>query len=176
MEKNQKNQEIADLKEKFSNSTYFYITDSSTLTVEKINKFRRLCFNAGIEYRVSKNTLIRKALEQVEGTDYEALYPLLHGPTGVMFAADGASPAKILAEFRKTNDRPILKGAYIDSDVFVGDNQLAVLAALKSKAELLGDIIGLLQSPTKNVIGALQASSGQKIAGLLKSIEEKGSN
>lgn len=173
MEKNKKNQEIADLKEKFGNSQYFYITDSSTLTVEKINKFRRLCFNAGIEYRVSKNTLIRKALEQVEGNNYEALYPLLNGPTGVMFTTDGASAAKVLKEFRKTNDKPVLKGAYIDSDVFIGDNQIAVLAALKSKAELIGDIIGLLQSPTKNVISALQGSSGQKIAGLLKTLEER---
>ncbi len=172
MEKSKKNQEIAELKEKFSNSTYFYITDSSTLTVEKINKFRRLCFNSGIEYRVSKNTLIRKALEQVEG-NYEALYPLLNGPTGVMFSTDGAMPAKVIKEFRQDGDRPVLKGAYIDSSIFVGDNQLAVLAALKSKKELLGEIIGLLQSPAKNVIGALQASSGQKIAGLLKTIEEK---
>lgn len=172
MEKSKKNQEIAELKEKFGNSSYFYITDSSTLTVEKINKFRRLCFNSGIEYRVSKNTLIRKALEQVEG-NYEALYPLLNGPTGVMFSADGASAAKVLKEFRKTNDKPVLKGAYIDSDVFIGDNQIAVLAALKSKAELLGDIIGLLQSPAKNVISALQGSSAQKIAGLLKTLENR---
>ena len=173
MEKNLKNQEIATLKEKFSNSTYFYITDSSTLSVEKINKFRRLCFNSGIEYRVSKNTLIRKALEQVEGGNYEALYPLLHGPTGVMFSADSSSAAKVLKEFRKGNDKPVLKGAYIDSDVFIGDNQIAVLAALKSKAELLGEIIGLLQSPAKNVLSGLQASSGQKIAGLLKTLEER---
>jgi len=172
MEKNKKNQEIAELKEKFGNSQYFYITDSSTLTVEKINKFRRLCFNAGIEYRVSKNTLIRKALEQVEG-NYEALYPLLNGPTGVMFSTDGASAAKVLKEFRKGNDKPVLKGAYIDSDVFVGDNQIAVLAALKSKSELIGDIIGLLQSPARNVISALQGSSAQKIAGLLKTLEER---
>lgn len=172
MEKNQKNQEIAELKEKFSNTTYFYITDSSTLSVEKINKFRRLCFNAGIEYRISKNTLIRKALEEVGG-DYEAVYPLLHGPTGVMYSADGASPAKLLKEFRKTNERPILKGAYIDSSVFVGDNQIDVLAKLKSKKELIGEIIGLLQSPAKNVISALQGSSAQKIAGLLKTLEDR---
>lgn len=172
MEKNKKNQEIAELKEKFGNSTYFYITDSSTLTVEKINKFRRLCFNSGIEYRVSKNTLIRKALEQVEG-NYEALYPLLNGPTGVMFSSDGASAAKVLKEFRKGNDKPVLKGAYIDSDIFIGDNQISVLAALKSKSELIGDIIGLLQSPARNVISALQGSSAQKIAGLLKTLEER---
>jgi large subunit ribosomal protein L10 len=172
MEKKAKNQEIATLKEKFSNSTYFYLTDSSTLSVEKINKFRRLCFNSGIEYRVSKNTLIKKALEQV-GTGYEQLFPLLNGPTGVMFATDGASAAKVLKEFRKGNDKPTLKGAYIDTDVFIGDNQIAVLASLKSKKELLGEIIGLLQSPARNVISALQASSGQKIAGLLKALEER---
>jgi large subunit ribosomal protein L10 len=172
MEKNQKNQEIATLKEKFSNSTYFYLTDSSTLTVEKINKFRRLCFNSGIEYRISKNTLIQKALEQVGG-NYEALYPILSGPTGIMFASDGATPAKVIKEFRKDGQRPILKGAYIDSDVFIGDNQLAILASLKSKKELLGEIVGLLQSPARNVISALQASGGQKIAGILKALEER---
>ncbi len=90
-----------------------------------------------------------------------------------MFSTDGASPAKLLKEFRKTNEKPVLKAAYIDSDVFVGDDQIAVLAALKSKAELLGDIIGLLQSPAKNVISALQGSSSQKIAGLLKTLEER---
>ena len=172
MEKKQKNQEIADLKEKFSNTSNFYITDASTLSVEKINKFRRLCFNAGIEYRVSKNTLIRIALEQL-GEGYESVYPLLHGPTGVMFSADGAAPAKLLKEFRKTNQKPVLKGAYIDSAVYVGDDQIDVLSALKSKNELIGDIIGLLQSPAKNVIGALQGSSAQKIAALLKTLEER---
>jgi len=173
MDKNQKNQEIAELKEKFSNIQYFYLCDPETLTVEKTNKFRRMCFNSGIEYRVTKNTLIRKALEQLEG-NYEAVYPLLHGQTGVMFATDGASPAKLLKEFRKDGKKPTLKGAYIDSDVFAGDDQLEVLAALKSKAELLGEIVGLLQSPARNVISALQGSSAQKIAGLVKALEERG--
>ncbi|MBL7778976.1 MAG: 50S ribosomal protein L10 [Chitinophagales bacterium] len=173
MDKNQKNQEIAELKEKFSNTQYFYLTDSSTLSVEKINKFRRLCFNSGIEYRISKNTLIQKALEQVGGT-YDEVYPLLKGSTGVMFSTDGATPAKLLKEFREGNDRPLLKGAYIDSDVFVGDNQIAVLAKLKNKKELLGDILGLLQSPARNVVSALQGSSAQKIAGLVKALEERG--
>ncbi len=173
MDKNQKNQEIAELKEKFSNTQYFYLTDSSTLSVEKINKFRRLCFNSGVEYRISKNTLIKKALEQV-GEGYEQLFPLLNGPTGVMFSTDGATPAKVLKEFRKDSDRPILKGAYIDSSVFSGDNQLETLAKLKSKTELLGEIVGLLQSPARNVISALQGSSAQKIAGLVKALEERG--
>jgi len=173
MDKKEKNQEIATLKEKFSNSQYFYITDSSTLSVEKINKFRRLCFNSNIEFRVTKNTLIRKALEQIEGGNYEALYPLLNGPTGVMFTTEGSAPARIIKEFRKDGDKPALKGAYIDSDVFVGDNQLDVLASLKSKNELIGDIISLLQSPAKNVISALQGSSSQKIAGLVKALSER---
>lgn len=173
MDKNQKNQEIAELKEKFSNTQYFYLTDSSTLSVEKINKFRRLCFNSGVEYRISKNTLIKKALEQV-GEGYEQLFPLLNGPTGVMFSTDGATPAKVLKEFRKDSDRPILKGAYIDSSIFSGDNQLETLAKLKNKAELLGEIVGLLQSPARNVISALQGSSAQKIAGLVKALEERG--
>ncbi|MCS6935521.1 MAG: 50S ribosomal protein L10 [Chitinophagales bacterium] len=173
MDKNRKNQEIAELKQKFSNSSYFYFTDSSTMTVEKTNKFRRLCFNAGVEYRVSKNTLIKKALEQT-GRNFEALYPLLKGFTGIIFSADGATPAKILKEFRQESDRPILKGAYIDSEVYVGDNQISVLSQLKSKKELLGDVIGLLQSPARNVISALQGSSSQKIAGLVKALEERG--
>lgn len=173
MDKNQKTQQIAELKEKFSNTQYFYLCNPETLTVEKTNKFRRLCFNAGIEYRVLKNTLIKKALEEVGGS-YDAVFPLLHGQTGVMFSADGALPAKVLKEFRADGDKPVLKGAYIDSDVFVGDNQLEVLAKLKSKKELIGEIVGLLQSPARNVISALQGSSAQKIAGLLKSLEERG--
>ncbi len=173
MTKSEKTQEIQVLKEKFSNTQYFYLTDSSSLNVETINRFRRLCFNKGVEYRVAKNTLVRKALEQIEGGTYEEVYPLLHGVTGIMFATEGAVPAKLLKEFREKTDKPVLKGAYIDSAVFVGDNQLEALAALKSKNELIGDIIGLLQSPAKNLISALQGSSGQKIAGLVKALEER---
>jgi large subunit ribosomal protein L10 len=174
MDKNQKNQEIQILKEKLSNAQYFYLCDSSTLTVETINKFRRLCFNSGIEYKVAKNTLIRKALEGIDESRYQELYPVLHGPTGIMFATEGATPAKLIKEFRKDAEKPALKAAYIDSDVFVGDNMLETLASLKSKNELIGDIIGLLQSPARNVISALQGSSSQKIAGLVKALEERG--
>jgi len=172
MTKSEKTQEIQVLKERFSTAQYFYLTDSSSLNVETINRFRRLCFNKGVEYRVAKNTLVRKALEQLEG-NYEEVYPLLHGATGIMFATEGATPAKLLKEFRVKIEKPILKGAYIDSAVFVGDNQLDALAALKSKNELIGDIIGLLQSPAKNLISALQGSSGQTIAGLVKALEER---
>ncbi len=173
MDKLQKTNEIAELKAKFEETQFFYICDASTLTVEKTNEFRRLCFNKGVEFRVAKNTLIKKALEQVGG-NYDALYPSLNGPTGVLFAKESSLPAKILKEFRAKNERPLLKSAYIDADIFVGDNQLLVLAALKSKAELLGDVIALLQSPAKNVIGGLQASGGQKIAALLQTLEKRG--
>jgi large subunit ribosomal protein L10 len=172
MDKSQKNQEIAELKDKFSKTNFFYICDSSSLTVEKVNAFRRLCFSRGVEYRVAKNTLIQKALEQI-GDQYTSVFPLLNGVSGVMFSSEGSVPAKVLKEFRVKNDKPILKGAYIDGDTFVGDNQIAVLAALKSKNELIGDIIALLQSPAKNVISALQGSAGHKIAGLVKALEER---
>jgi large subunit ribosomal protein L10 len=172
MDKAQKNQEIAELKEKFSNTNFFYICDSSSLSVEKINAFRRLCFSKGIEYRIAKNTLIQKALEQV-GDQYTTVFPLLHGSTGVMFTTEGALPAKVLKEFRTKNDKPVLKGAFIDGDTFVGDHQIAILAALKSKNELIGDIIALLQSPAKNVISGLQGSAGNKVAGLVKALEDR---
>ena len=173
MDKAQKNQEIAELKDKFSQSNFFYICDSSSLTVEKVNAFRRLCFSKGVEYRVAKNTLIQKALEQI-GDQYTSVFPLLNGVSGVMFSSEGSVPAKILKEFRVKNDKPILKGAFIDGDTFVGDDQIAVLAALKSKNELIGDIIALLQSPAKNVVSALQSNAGHKIAGLVKALEDRG--
>ena len=173
MDKAQKNQEIAELKDKFSQTNFFYICDSSALTVEKVNAFRRLCFSKGVEYRVAKNTLIQKALEQI-GDQYTSVFPLLNGVSGVMFSSEGSVPAKILKEFRVKNDKPILKGAFIDGDTFVGDDQIAVLAALKSKNELIGDIIALLQSPAKNVVSALQSNAGHKIAGLVKALEDRG--
>ncbi|HRP39053.1 MAG: 50S ribosomal protein L10 [Chitinophagales bacterium] len=174
MTKAEKTQEIQDLKDKFSTAQYFYLTDSSSLSVEVINKFRRLCFSKGVEFRVAKNTLIKKALEQVGG-QYEELFPILNGPTGILFSVEGAVPAKLLKEFRGADkQKPVLKGAYIDSSIFVGDNQLEALASLKSKNELLGEIVSLLQSPTQRVISALQGSSGQKIAGLVKALEERG--
>ena len=172
MDKLQKNNEIQELKAKFKDAKFFYICDSSTLSVEKMNSFRRQCYGENIEYRVAKNTLIRKALEQV-GEGYEALYPVLNGPTGVMFSSESSSPAKLLKKFREKNEKPTLKGAFIDSDIFIGDNQIEVLAKLKSKFELIGDVLAMLQSPAQNVISALQAGGGQKIAGLLKTLEER---
>jgi len=173
MTRTEKGIQIAELKEKFSNSTFFYLTDSSTLTVEQINELRGMFFEKGIEMRVVKNTLAKKALEAVEGeTNYTELYDSLKGPTAVLFSDVANSPARVLEEFRKKADKPTLKAAYIDSDVYIGDDQLKALASLKSKEELVGEIITLLQSPAKNVISALK-SGGSTIAGLMKALEDR---
>ncbi len=164
---------IEELKEKFSNANYFYLADSSTLPVDKVNELRKLCYEKEIELRVVKNTLIQKALEQVEGKEYdEALFGVLKGPTSVIFTEVGNTPAKVIKEFRKSNEKPVLKAAYVDSSVYVGDDQLDVLAALKSKDELIGEVILLLQSPAKNVISGLKGAGG-KLAGILKTLSER---
>ena len=174
MKKEKKVQVIDELTSKFKDSSFFYIADSSELNVEQINKFRGLCFDKGIEMRVVKNTLIKKALEAAGGEDggYEELYGALKGPSSVMFTSVANSPAKIIKEFRQSFDKPVLKAAYIDSSVYLGDENLESLASLKSKEELIGDVILLLQSPAKNVISSLK-SGGSTIAGLLKALEER---
>lgn len=165
---------VEELKEKFDNSTSFYVTDSSTLTVAEVNNLRGLCFEKGVEMRVVKNTLVKKALEALpEDKNYAELYDTLKGPTALMFSETANLPAKLIEEFRKTHEKPVLKAAYIDASVYVGDDQVKSLAALKSKEELVGDVIGLLQSPAKNVISALK-SGGSTIAGILKTLEERG--
>lgn len=173
MTKAEKTATIEALKEKFDNNVYFYLTDSSTLTVDQVNKFRRLCFEKGIEMHVVKNTLVKKAFEAASADkNYGELFEALHGPTAVLFTDTANSPARVLQEFRKENPKPILKAAYIDTAVFLGDEQLDALTKLKSKEELLGELIGLLQSPARNVVSALQ-SGGQTIMGLLKALEER---
>jgi len=167
---------IEELTQKFTTNPFFYITDTSDLTVAEVNNLRRMCFERGVEYRVIKNTLIKKALENVKG-DYTPLHDTaLKGFSGVFFSAeDGKTPAKIIKEFRgkvKGNEKPILKGASIDSDLFIGNDNLDILINLKSKSELIGEIIGLLQSPAKNVLSALQ-SGGSKIAGIVKTLSER---
>lgn len=173
MTRAEKTQLIDDLSAKLKESEYFYITDSSNLTVEQVNQLRREFFEKGIEMRVIKNTLIRKALEKLpEEKNVEQLYEVLSGPTSVLFTEVGNAPAKVIKEFRKTNKMPMLKAAYIDSAVFIGDDQLETLSVLKSKEDLIGDVIMLLQSPAKNVLSALQSGS-QTLAGLLKALEER---
>lgn len=165
---------VDELKEKFENATSFYLTDSSTLTVAQVNDLRGLCYEKDVEIRVVKNTLVKKALESFpEERNYAELYDSLKGPTALMFCQTANAPAKLIEKFRKTNEKPVLKAAYIDSSIYVGDDQLKSLAALKSKEELVGDIVGLLQSPAKNVISALK-SGGSTIAGILKTLEERG--
>lgn len=164
---------ISELKEKFENSEYFYFADSSELTVEEVNELRGLCFEKGVEMKVVKNTLAKKALEgSADEKGYTPLFDVLKGPTTVLFTETANVPAKVIKEFRKKSDKPVLKAAYIDSSVFIGDDQVDVLSALKSKEELLGDVIVLLQSPIKNVLGSLQ-SGGQTISGLVKALEER---
>lgn len=173
MTKEEKGIIIEQLSEKFSQNNHFYITDASGLTVTQINAFRRMCFKAGVEYRVYKNTLIRKALERQKG-NYEELFQVLHGFSGVIFSKDsGNAPAKVIKEYRaKLEGKPGLKGASVESTIFVGEEHLDTLVNLKSKNELIGEIISLLQSPAKNVLSAL-LSGKNTVAGLVKALEER---
>ena len=174
MTKTQKGEVLEQLTQKFRESDFFYITDTSTLTVAEVNELRGLAHEAGVTIQVVKNTLARKALEAVaDEKNAEGLYDSLKGPTAVMFTEVAKAPASIIKEFRKKHEKPVLKAAYIDSAIYVGDDQVEALSAIKSKEELVGDIILLLQSPIKNVLGSLQ-SGGQTISGLLKALEERG--
>ena len=172
MTKEEKAKYIDDLTAELTQAGVFYLADTSELSVEVINNLRRKCFQSGVTLKVVKNTLLHKAMERVEGIDYGQLSEVLAGPTSIMFAEVGNVPAKIIQEFRKKSAKPILKGAFIGEAIFIGDNQLEALSNIKSKDELLGEIVGLLQSPAKNVISALKGQGG-KIAGILKTLEER---
>lgn len=175
MTREEKAKIIEELSQKFAANAHFYVTDANGFTVEQINNFRRLCFKSGIEYRVYKNTLIQKALERQEGVDYSPIFNVLNGFSGVMFSKEaGNTPAKVIKEFRKKLEgKPVLKAASIGSDFFIGDENLNMLSELKSKNELIGEVISLLQSPAKNVLSAL-VSGKQTVAGLVKALEERG--
>lgn len=169
----EKDQAINELIEEIKANNVIYLADASSLNAETTSNLRRECTKQGIRMKVVKNTLLEKAMERIEGKDYSALFPTLKGQTAVMFASKGNAPAKLISGFRKKNPKPSLKSAWIDEAIFIGDDQLAMLTTLKGKEELIGDIITLLQSPIKNVIGGLQGSGGQKIAGLVKALEER---
>jgi len=173
MTKDQKNEVIEVLKNKFSQYNNFYVTDTESLSVEQVGKLRRACFDKRVEMKVAKNTLIKKALESLDSERYTGVYDALHSVTALMFCENPKAPAIIISSFRKeTNtDRPVLKAAFIDGDVFSGDNQLKALTTLRSKQDLIGEIITLLQSPAKNVISALNA--GGKLASIVKALEER---
>lgn len=176
----QKDEVIAELIGEIKATNVLYLTDASALSAEATSKLRRACHTNGIRMRVVKNTLLQKAMERIEEKDYSALFPTLAGQTAVMFAEKGNAPAKLIQDFRRKNPapkdvvpKPQLKSAWIDEAVFIGDDQIAMLANLKGKEELIGEIIGLLQSPLKTVIGGLQGSGGQRIAGLVKALEAR---
>lgn len=173
MTKQEKNDVIEVLKDKFSQYNNFYITNTESLSVEQVSKLRRICFNKNVEMKVAKNTLIRKALESIDNERFSNVYESLNGVTALLFSENAKEPALILTTFRKEAnvERPTLKAAFIDGDVFAGDDQLKTLTTLKSKNDLIGEIIGMLQSPAQNVISGLNA--GSKLAGLVKALEEK---
>lgn len=153
----QKTEAIEVLKEKFAQYDNFYITNTESLTVEQVSKLRRLCFEKNVEMKVAKNTLIKKALESLNAEKYTGIYDALHGVTALMFSDSPKEPAVILSSFRKDSkgDKPVLKAALIGEDAFIGDNQLAALKNIKTKNELIGEVIGLLQSPIKRVLAAM---------------------
>jgi large subunit ribosomal protein L10 len=171
MTRDEKTQAIENLAQSISEAKHFYLTDISALNAEQTSDLRRKCFEKDIKLVVVKNTLLKKALEKIEGT-YNELYTILKNATSIMFTETGNAPAKLIKEFRKTMDRPILKAAYVEESIYIGDDQLEILSTLKSKQELIGDIILILQSPAKNVLSALQ-SSGNKLTGILKSLSDK---
>ncbi len=171
MKKEEKNLVVEALAEKLNNNNNFYIADISELNAEDTSTLRRLCFKRDVTLTVVKNTLLRKAMEKTD-KDLEALYDILKGPTSIMFSESGNTPAKLIKEFRKTSSRPILKGAYIEEMTYIGDEQLDFLVALKTKNELVADVIGLLQSPVTNVVSALQ-SGGHILSGVVKTLSER---
>ena len=157
MTKEQKNEVIEVLKEKFSQYNNFYITDTESLTVEQVGKLRRACFDKQVEMKVAKNTLIKKALESLDGEKYTGVYESLHNVTALLFSENPKEPALIISSFRKANngEKPALKAAFINGDIYTGDNNLVNLTKIKTKNELIGEVIGLLQSPAKRVLAAL---------------------
>lgn len=172
MKKEEKSVVIDSLVEQLANNSHFYLTDVASLNAVKTSDLRRACFKKNIKMLVVKNSLLKKALERSTAKDYQPLLGSLKGSTAIMFTEVGSDPAKLIKEFRKTNDKPVLKAAFVEESVYVGDDQLDALASIKSKDEVIGEIIGLLQSPAKNVISALK-SGGGKIAGIVKTLSEK---
>jgi large subunit ribosomal protein L10 len=172
MTKEEKQSAINDLSQTLDSNGVIYITDISELDATATSSLRRQCFAKDIKLSVVKNTLLKKAMENVKDKDLSELYDILPGPTAIMISEVGNAPAKLIKDFRKKNNKPVLKGAYVEEMVFVGDDQLKTLVDIKSKDELLGEVIGLLQSPAKNVLSAL-TSSKSTIAGIVKTLSEK---
>ena len=171
MRREEKNSIIAGLKEQINNASHFYLTDISNLNAADTSSLRRKCFENEIELVVVKNTLLKIALEQSEGS-FEELYDILKDSTSIMFCETGNVPAKLIKDFRKTSERPVLKAAFVEESIYLGDEQLEMLSSLKSKDELIADVVALLRSPMTNLLSALQ-SGGKNMAGALKTLAEK---
>lgn len=171
MKKSEKNQFIDDLAEQLKEAGSFYLTDTSALNAETTSRLRRTCFKRNVQLKVVKNSLLKKAFEK-SGKSFDEFYPILKGATSIMFAEIANDPAKLIKEFRRTSPKPILKGAFVEESIYLGDDQLDALVNVKSRFELIGDLIGLLQSPAKNVISALQ-SGGRNLSGIVKTLSEK---
>jgi large subunit ribosomal protein L10 len=171
MRREEKDVIIEDLAQKLNDTKHFYLTDISELNAEETSKLRRKCYEREVSLLVVKNTLLRKAMEKSEGA-YDDLYDVLKDSTSIMFCETGNAPAKLIKEFRKTMEKPLLKAAFVEESIYIGDDQLEALSNIKSKEELLGDLAMLLQSPARNLASAL-AASGSKLAGALKTLSEK---
>ena len=171
MTREEKSQVIEALTAELAQSSNFYLTDLSGLDAVMTSNLRRACFKANVKLSVVKNTLLEKAMEASE-KDFGELPSTLNGNTSVMYSETGNAPAKVIKAFRKKSEKPFLKGAYIEEAIYIGDDQLDLLVDIKSKEELIGEIIGLLQSPAKNVVSALQ-SSGGKLSGIIKTLSQK---
>jgi len=171
MTREEKTKAISELTEKLGASTHLYLTDISGLDAQATSNLRRACYKANISLSMTKNTFLDKAMQASE-KDFGDLSTILKGNTSIMFSEVGNAPAKVIKAFRKKSDKPVLKGAYIEQNVYIGDDQLEALVNIKSREELIGDIISLLQSPAKNVISALQ-SGGGKLSGILQTLSNK---
>ena len=171
MKKEEKNQLIDSLAEQLQNSTHIFLTDISHMNVESSNKLRRMCFKKDIKLEMVKNTLLKKAMERTN-RDFDNLYSVLRGSTSIMLCDIANVPPRLIQEFRRTSPKPILKGAFVEETVYIGDDQLDALVNIKSKNELVGDLIALLQSPAKRIISALQ-SGGNNLSGIVKTLSEK---
>jgi large subunit ribosomal protein L10 len=174
MKREDKDRIISNLTESINHSKHFYLTDTSELNAESTSQLRRKCFEQDIKLLVVKNTLLRKALEKCS-ENFEELYEVLKNSTSIMFSEKGNVPARLIKEFRKTLDRPLLKAAYVEESFYIGDDQLDALARIKTKEEVIGDVILLLRSPAQNLLSAL-LSSKQKLAGIVKTLSEKEQN
>ena len=174
MTKEEKSIAIEEISDLLKSNQNIYLADISGLNALESSSLRRICFKAGVKLSVVKNTLLAKAMEEVE-KDFGDLKSVLKGNTALMYSDVGNAPAKVIKNFRKKSEKPILKGAFIEEAIYLGDDMLNSLVEIKSKEELIGEIIGLLQSPAKNLVSALK-SSGSKISGVLKTLSEKNEN